>query len=72
MIYKKYLLVAVKGKKIDKKTGDVKVYTPKRKAYKIDSKKDTKIPKELQLRDFLGIYKYKEAIKFIKKLPYGE
>ena len=71
MIYKKYLLVAVEGKKINKK-GDVKVYTPKRKAYKVDAKKGTKIPTELQLRDFLGIYKYKEAIKFINKLPYGE
>jgi len=67
MIYKRYLLLPVKDKKIDKK-GDVKVYTPKRKAYKIEG---TKIPKELQLRDFLGIYKYKEAIKLIKKLPYG-
>lgn len=70
MIYKRYLLVAIKGKKIDKK-GDVKVYTPKRKAYKVDAKKGTKIPKELQDRMFLCICKYKAAIKLIDKLPYG-
>ena len=70
MIYKSYLLLPIKDKKIDKK-GDVKVYTPKRKAYKVDPTKGYPIPKELQLRDFLGIYKYTDAIKFIKELLYG-
>lgn len=71
MIHKRYLFLAVKGKKIDKK-GDVEVYTPKRNAYKLPAKKGTKIPKELQDRMFLCICNYKEAIKLIDKLPYGE
>ena len=68
---KEYLLIPVEGKKIDKK-GYVKVYTPKRNAYKIPTKKGIKIPKELDSRIFLAIYKYKDAIKLIDQLPYLE
>ncbi len=63
MIYKKYLLRPVTGKKINKQ-GKVKVYTPKRKSYK-------NIKSEEEGRFFLTIYPYKEAIILIDKLQYG-
>ena len=71
MIYKRHLLLPVEGKRIDKKS-EVKVYTPKRNAYKIPAEKGIKIPKELESRVFLAIYKYKDAIKLIDQLPYCE
>ena len=71
MVYKTYLITPVKGSRIDKK-GDVKVYTPKRKAYKVDAKKGHPIPKELQCRFFLDVYKYEEAISLIDKLAYAD
>ena len=64
MIYKKYLLIPVKGKRINK-SGDVKVYTPKRKAY-------AKGSSEEKNRMFLSVYTYKKAIKLIDKLSYIE